>query len=253
MDQDGNRAIAIIAHELRSPLMPILNAAMFLRTGPFEGTAVRRIAGVIDRQARMLCRLVDDLLEVSRSRSGHLAIQRGPTSMAAIVDMCVETVTPIVADYGHRLEVDVASESMELDADPFRLSQALKNLVLNAAQYSERGGIIRIRAERVLGEAVVQVKDQGFGIDAAQLESIFELYQRLGHIDTPRSSGGLGVGLYLARYVAQVHGGSLSAHSAGLGLGSTFTLRVPCHFPDNPATDALEEPSSRSLSFFTTS
>src|SRR6188768_945693 len=136
---DGSsQAIAIIAQELRSPLMPIINAATVLRNTPIDEGMVRRVAGVIDRQARMLSRLVDDLLEVAISSTGRLCIRRKPTSMPSIVDMCAETVAAAVADYGHQLQVDVAAQSMDLDADSFRVVQALKNVVLNAAQYSDR-------------------------------------------------------------------------------------------------------------------
>jgi len=250
-NDDSSQAIAIIAQELRSPLMPIINAATVLRNTPIDEGMVRRAAGVIDRQARMLSRLVDDLLEVAISRTGRLCIRRKPTSMASIVDMCAETVAAAVADYGHQLQVDVAPQSMDLDADSFRVVQALKNVVLNAAQYSDRGRLIRILAARENGDAVVRVVDQGFGIDAAHLESIFDLYENSSRKDDSRKVGGLGVGLYLARYVAQAHGGTLVAKSDGVGRGSTFTLRLPCHYADRPDR-ALEEPSSRSDSRFTT-
>jgi signal transduction histidine kinase len=253
LDQEieRNRFLAIVAHELRSPLMPILNGASVLKTAPGNAELVTRTAQIIERQGRLLSSLIEDLLDVSRTQRGQLQMRRRRIRMEDVIDLSLETVAPFVIEKGQRLDISISPESMELHGDLNRLSQALQNLISNAVKFGDRGGMIRIRAERDDGDAVVTIVDQGSGIDAANLESIFTLYRQTGGEATAAKSG-LGIGLYLARYVAEAHGGTVTAASEGLGFGSSFSLRIPCVGFYSDASSALSDPSNRSLSAFTT-
>jgi signal transduction histidine kinase len=240
---DGSGLLAIVLHELRGPLMPILNGAAILKNASHDAALVKRTALLIERQARNLAKLIEDLLDASRSRHGELPMQRRRIELRDVIDTCMETVAPFVHQHQQRLDVVVAQQAMELHADPLRLGQALQNLVFNAAKFSDRGGSIRIEARREDGDALVTVSDDGLGIEAAELETIFGLYTRARAVRTAAPNDGLGIGLYLARCVAEAHGGSLTARSEGPGLGSTFTLRIPCLGFDSEAAAALEPAS----------
>jgi signal transduction histidine kinase len=246
-----NRFLAIVAHELRSPLMPILNGASVLRRSPGDQELVTRTAQIIERQGRLLSGLIEDLLDVSRTQRGQLLMRPRRIRVQDVIDLCVETAAPLLRENRQRLVISVAPDSMELHGDLNRLGQALQNLISNAAKFSERGGIIRIRAERQEADAVVTIVDQGIGIEARNLESIFALYRRVGDKSIAQDAG-LGIGLYLARYVAEAHGGTVTATSEGLGRGSCFRLQLPCLEFYPAASSTRFEPSSRSLSAFTT-
>jgi signal transduction histidine kinase len=248
-----DRLLATVAHELRTPLMPIISGALILQRRGIDPELTRATARIIARQARLLGRLVDDLLDVSRVKLGAFELQSRRVSMAAIVESCVQTLTPYISDRGQRLQVTISRESMELDADAARLCQALQNLIVNSAKFSERGAVIRVHAARDQGDAVVVVDDEGVGINAAHLESIFTLYAQVGASSRHDRGGGLGIGLYLARRFVEAHGGTLIAASAGLGKGSSFTIRIPCPGVAPEAARVPQcDPSSRSVSALTT-
>lgn len=238
-----NNYVAMVAHELRDPLTPIINAAAILLQSPGDTTMVQRTAAVIDRQARIMRNLIDDLMNISRLQTGKLQLNRARVSMAEVIRRSLETASPFCEQRNQKVRVTLAPSPMELHADAERLIQALRNLIVNAAKYSQRGSEVRIHAERKGGDATVHVSDDGIGIQAADLESIFSLFIQgeSGRIST--SNGGLGIGLFLARQFAEAHGGSLRASSDGVGKGSTFTLRIPC-VP--LAAHAVEPPLSRS-------
>jgi signal transduction histidine kinase len=248
---DRNKHVAMVAHELRSPLMPIINAAAMLARAPEDTELVRRNAAIIERQSRIIGRMIDDLMSMSSAQLGNLRLQRAQVSMASLVRRCLETVEPFAIQRGIRLVVSVSSGPMEIQADALRLSQALQNVVFNAAKYSEPGADVHLRVERIGNEIRITVSDKGIGISAADLESIFGLHQQ---VDSGKSGSGLGIGLYLARHLVEAHGGSLVAASAGPRLGSTFTILLPCIAPfADPAQAFQDPPSSRSDSFLTTS
>lgn len=250
---DRNHYVAMVAHELRNPLLPILTAAAIIKRRPLDAELVKRSADIIDRQARILSRRIDDLMDVSRVQMGKLHMTRSQVSVAEILRQCLETVAPMLAQRGQALLISVSPGPMELNADAARLSQALQNLVANAAKFSGKGTEIRVHAERDGGDAVLTVRDSGIGLEPAELESIFRLFSQADQGSSAASNTGLGIGLYLARSFVEAHEGTVTAASGGRNAGSTFTLRVPCLAFDPQATSiAQRSPSSRSVSFLTT-
>jgi signal transduction histidine kinase len=251
-DQDWYRHAALMAHELHNPLMPIINAAAVIRRVPRDAELVTRSAAIIERQARIVARLIDDLMNLSTAKLGTLRLQRAGVTLTEVVQQSLEAVSPLVAEAGHRLKVSLANEPLVLHADAMRLGQALQNLIRNAAKYNEQRGEIRVWTTRDHDEATVSVSDDGIGLTAADLETIFEPFAQ---VDKHQHGGvrcGLGVGLYLARQLVEAHGGSLVARSAGLGRGATFTLRIPCEIASASMDCGQISPNKRSDSFFTT-
>lgn len=250
---ERNNYVAMVAHELRDPLMPIINAAAVLRRMPLDVDLVLRSAGIIERQARIMNRLIDDLLNVSRVQTAKLQLQRSAVTMAEVVDQCLESMTPLYKQRGQRLVVSVAPEAMAMHADAMRIGQALRNLMANAAKFSDPDKEVLVRAYRDQAEAVVTVTDSGIGLEPQEFESIFGLFTQAANNRAPQANGGLGIGLYLARHFAEAHGGSLTVSSYGHGKGSTFTLRVPClTFDTAAARQEVHFPDRRSVSFLTT-
>jgi signal transduction histidine kinase len=228
LNGEASHYVAMVAHELRSPLLPIINAASLLAQAPGEVDLVQRSARVIERQARIIGRLIEDLMNLSAAQRGQLQLRRAPVAVPDLVRQCLETIAPFAAQLGVRLVVSDPREPMELFADTMRLSQALQNVLFNAVKFSHPDGEVRLRADRAGEEIIITVSDDGIGIDAGDLESIFQLFEQgAAH----HYSGGLGIGLYLARQMIEAHGGSLLAASAGAGLGSIFTIRIPCTVP----------------------
>lgn len=222
--------LAMLAHELRAPLAPILTATHLLQHRGASPKALERAAGVIDRQVHHLARLVDDLLEVSRITRGKIRMERQVTDAAAVVARALETSRPAIQAKGHALEVVLAPERLPLEADPVRLSQVLSNLLQNAAKYTDAGGRITLRARREAHEVVFSVSDEGIGIPPDKLESIFELFAQVDR-SLDRSQGGLGIGLTLARALVELHGGTIRACSHGVGRGAELTVRLPAYEP----------------------
>jgi signal transduction histidine kinase len=232
--------IAIVAHELRGPLVPIRNTVALLKRSPLDAATIQRAAELIERQVVGMGRLIDDLVDVSQLTSGNLEIRPLPVTLADIVGRCVELVGDYVSQRGHKLSVEVPAEPILLMADAMRLCQALQNLVTNAAKYTNDGGEIWIRARREGCKAVIAVSDNGIGIAADQLRIIFDLFAQDGQAGTRRSEGGLGIGLFLTRNLVEAHGGNVTATSAGPGRGSEFTVRLPCGDPDERGAEAFK-------------
>lgn len=241
---ERNNYVAMVAHELRDPLTPILNAAALLLHSPGNTAVVQRSAAVIDRQARVMGSLIDDLMNISRLQTGKLQLNRARVSMAEVIRRCLETASLFCAQRNQTLRVTVSPEPMDLNADAARLIQALRNLIVNAAKYSERGTEVQVLADWQDGDAVVRVTDTGIGIAADDLEPIFSLFIQGASAKMSPSNGGLGIGLFLARHFAEAHGGSLRATSPGPGKGSTFILRIPCAPVErHPAESQVARPS----------
>jgi signal transduction histidine kinase len=215
--------LAMLGHELRNPLAPIVTALKLMKLRGDSGDTVHEQA-VIQRQVDHLVRLVDDLLDVSRIASGKVELRKETVPLAEVLDKAIEMASPLLEQKQHRLLVDVPA--VRWHGDPARLAQVVSNLLSNAARYTPAGGHVTL-ATRVKGAAVqIQVTDDGNGIAPALLPHIFDLFVQ-GNRQLDRAKGGLGIGLALVRNLVQMHGGEVSAYSAGEGRGSTFTITLP--------------------------
>jgi len=224
-DRNKDEFLAMLAHELRNPLAPILNALQLMRMKPSEPQSLWA-QEVIQRQLRSLTRLVDDLLDVSRIAQGKIQLRKEAVELATVVRHAVEACRYTIDTFGHKLTVRVPAEPIYLDADPTRLEQVLVNLLSNAAKYTERGGRISLGVERAGEQALIRVKDTGVGIPAEAQPRIFDLYMQIPD-PLARSQSGLGIGLTLVRRLVELHGGKVEVFSEGLGKGSEFIVRLP--------------------------
>lgn len=232
-DRRKDEFLAMLGHELRNPLAPILTALQLME---LRGeTLCRREREVIKRQSLHLTRLVDDLLDVSRVARGKVTLKKERLELSTVIAKAIEMASPLFEQRAHNLEIKVPSVGLELDADPVRFAQVLANLLTNAAKYTEPGGHIAVRAERAGAQIVVEVVDDGCGIATERLSSIFDLFVQ-SDWSLDRSHGGLGLGLSLVKSLTELHGGNVTAHSRGPGTGSTFTVRLPAVMqPERPA------------------
>ena len=223
----ANRAkdefLAMLGHELRNPLAPILTALELMRMREPEALVKER--ATLERQVKHLVRLVDDLLDVSRITRGKVELKRMPVALAEVASRAIEMASPLLEARGHRLVHDLPAD-LTVDADEARVAQILTNLLTNAARYTEPGGTIELRGERRGDQVAVSVRDSGIGISTELLPKIFDLFVQ-GERGLDRAAGGLGLGLAIARSLAEAHGGTIEASSEGLGKGSAFTVRLP--------------------------
>ncbi|MGQ0656202.1 MAG: hybrid sensor histidine kinase/response regulator [Betaproteobacteria bacterium] len=224
-DRRKDEFLATLAHELRNPLAPIRNALYILQAAkdPAAGAEARAI---IERQLAQLVRLVDDLLDVSRITTGKLVLRRQRVDVRAAAKSALEAAQPMIRFRALQLQANLPPEGVTIDADPTRLSQILLNLLNNAIKFTDSGGHIWLRAAVAGGELVASVRDDGIGLAAEPLEEIFDMFAQVDR-SLERTSAGLGVGLSLSRRLAELHGGTLEAKSAGLGKGAEFVLRIP--------------------------
>jgi signal transduction histidine kinase len=218
--------LALLAHELRNPLAPMLSALELMRLQSDKAEAVAAYREVMDRQVRHLGRLVDDLLDVSRITHGKLGIQRQRTTLDALVSQAIEQATPLVARRRVALRLALSSPPIELDVDPVRMVQVLVNLLNNAAKFSAHGGEILITAERDGATAVVRVRDRGVGMTPETLARAFEPFEQ-GERAGETTEAGIGIGLALVERIVALHGGQVTATSEGPGKGSELIVRVP--------------------------
>jgi PAS domain S-box-containing protein len=218
--------LAMLAHELRNPLAPIVSATQILHRKSDSETHRTWACGVIERQVSHLSHLVDDLLDVSRINSGKVTLDRRTLDLAEAVRHAVETSQPLIEANRHRLAVSLPETPLWVEGDPIRLAQIISNLLNNAAKYSEEGGDIQLSVAAEAGRAVIRVKDKGIGIAPDLLPRIFELFTQADR-SLDRSKGGLGIGLSLVKRLAELHGGTVEAKSAGLGRGAEFIVRLP--------------------------
>ncbi|HSR99510.1 MAG TPA: GAF domain-containing protein [Kofleriaceae bacterium] len=216
--------LAMLGHELRNPLSPILTAVQLMRIRGDSASA--REQSIIERQVNHLIRLVDDLLDISRITRGKVELSRKPIEVAALLARTMEIVAPVIEERKHRLELALPGEEVWLEGDELRLCQVLTNLLTNAAKYTDPGGTIQLRAERVAEGVVIAVKDNGIGIVPELLPRVFDLFVQ-GYRSPERRQGGLGIGLALVQNLVHMHGGSVSASSPGPGGGSEFSIRLP--------------------------
>lgn len=225
-DRRKDEFLAMLAHELRNPLAPILTALEVLREPASSPAARERARAVVERQVRHMARLLDDLLDVSRLTRGQIQLRRDRVELKKAVANAVETVRPLIEERGHTLTLDLPSEPIQLWVDPTRLEQILTNLLNNAAKYTDPGGRIVLTVKQHGGELRFSVRDTGVGIAPEMLPRIFDLFVQ-GDRSLDRSQGGMGVGLTLVRRLVELHGGQIEAHSDGHGRGSEFVVRLP--------------------------
>ncbi|MGH8668624.1 MAG: hybrid sensor histidine kinase/response regulator [Burkholderiales bacterium] len=228
--QQVNEFLAILAHELRNPLAPIRNAAQLLKHMQPGDANFEALRQAIDRQSSQLVRIVDDLLDIGRVARGTLSMQKASVDLGEIVPRSVEAARPLIDASSHVLTVELPPGPVRIEADELRLTQALTNILNNAARYTDRGGRIDIKVSTSNGGgrrfAVIRVSDNGQGIDPRLLGSVFGMFVQ-GKDSRNQPGTGLGVGLALARSIIELHHGSIEADSPGRGKGSQFTIRIP--------------------------
>ncbi len=225
-DRRKDEFLATLAHELRNPLAPIRQATRIASMPGVTEAQLRWSNDIIRRQTQHMAMLLDDLLDISRITLGKLELRKAPVELAAVIDTAIETARPLIDSRRHTLSVEVPNRTVSVVIDALRVSQVIANLLTNAAKYTDTGGRIRLRAYQQNGDLVISVGDTGLGIAAEKLSTVFEMFSQIkSPID--RSEGGLGIGLALVKGLVQLHGGSVVAHSAGLGQGSEFTIRLP--------------------------
>ena len=225
-DQRKDEFLAMLAHELRNPLAALTSGLHVLEeVGGGQPSAVRTRATLL-RQAGVLTRLVDDLLDVSRITRGKVDLRKEPVLLRSAVDHAISTSRPLVDERRHELLCDLAEEPLWVLADGTRVEQIISNLINNAAKYTEPGGRITLTLRREGDHAVFAVRDTGIGIDPPMLDRVFELFAQVDQ-SPARSRGGLGVGLTLVRRLVEMHGGRVRARSEGLSRGSEFEVRLP--------------------------
>jgi signal transduction histidine kinase/ActR/RegA family two-component response regulator len=225
-DQRKDEFLATLAHELRNPLAPIRHAVKIL--GEAAATVEQQRWGreVIDRQAHRMALLLDDLLEVSRITRGQLVLKKQRVTLSALITAAVETVRPQIDSKELMLTVSLPPEQLDLEADPLRLSQALSNLLTNAAKFTPRGGRINLAVNKTPTEIVIAVRDTGIGFEPNLSPHLFDMFMQ-AHPATEGAEGGLGIGLSLVKGLIRLHGGSVSAESDGIGRGAEFKITLP--------------------------
>jgi signal transduction histidine kinase len=224
-DRRKDEFLATLAHELRNPLAPLCNA-MPMMGRPGGSRLADRLQQMMARQLNYIVRLVDDLMDISRITRGRIALRCAPTALADVLQGAVETSMPLIESAHHRLNRTPIVDGMVLQADAVRLTQVFANLLNNAARYTSPGGQIWLHAYQEENMAIVSVRDNGIGISPQMLPRVFDIFSQEREAASQRQ-GGLGIGLTLVANLVRMHGGSVEAHSAGLGLGSEFIVRLP--------------------------
>jgi len=234
--------VAVLAHELRNPLAPIRSAVHVIESTPAGHPAHELMHKTIARQSAHLARIVDDLLDISRVTRGELTIERNVVDLSVIATQAAETAAPAIDAGKHRLEMDFDPQPVRVEGDAHRLAQLIANLLTNAARYTPEPGRITVTT-RIEGESgILKVRDTGRGIPPEWIDQIFEMFVQARPV-LERVGGGLGIGLALSRRIAELHGGSLIAHSGGENKGSEFVLKLPlATVPDRVETNT--EPAS---------
>ncbi len=237
--EQANRAkdefLAMLGHELRNPLAPIITALELIRRRGEDPLAREHL--IIQRQIQHMTHLIDDLLDVSRITQDKLEIRQDVLSLGDLVGRALEIASPLLAEHGHHLALEVPEAALRVRGEEARLIQVFSNLIVNAAKYTPPGGHIAVRVRPAGPEVLVEVSDDGVGISAELLPRVFDVFVQ-GPQGLARSAGGLGLGLALVHRLIALHGGRVEVHSAGPAMGSTFTVRLPC--VERAAPEALE-------------
>ena len=217
--------LAVLAHELRNPLAPLMTGLELLRVGPRDPAVAANVRDMMERQVRQLAHLIDDLLDIARVTNGKVEIRKTRVDLNAIVTNAVETSLPLIDKHRHAFDLQLHAAPLPVQADATRIAQVIGNLLTNAAKYTPPGGALSLYVTQDGTDAVITVTDNGVGIPAASLESVFEMFSQVGS-NRQHAQGGLGIGLSLVRQLIDLHGGTVSAHSEGIGKGSTFVVRL---------------------------
>ena len=230
--------LAMLAHELRNPLAPIVSAMRVLRLHPEDTQRVQQAREVVERQVGHQARLLDDLLDVSRITRGKIELRKTSVDLAAVVADAVETSRPLIDERGHTLTVQVPERPLHVHGDATRLGQVIANLLNNAAKFTDPGGTIAVTLATDDREAIVRVRDNGHGIPPEMQAHVFDLFTQVDP-SLARSQGGLGIGLTLVRRIVEMHGGRVDVRSEGRGRGTEFTVHLPRERSvDAPAANA---------------
>lgn len=242
-DSRKDEFLATLAHELRNPLAVIFNSVQVLNRSGIGGDRAALMVAMVDRQSRLLVKLIDELLDVSRITTGKVALQRERLDLRAIVEAALETGNTVLQANHHEVEVDLSAGPVWVVGDRSRLAQVVGNLVNNAAKYTSEGGRISIALSQVGDQAVLRITDNGVGIPAEMLSKVFDMFTQINQT-LDRAQGGLGIGLSLVRSLVQLHGGTVNAESPGPAQGSVFTVKLPVAEPPS-AEVILEGPYSQ--------
>ena len=224
-DRHKNEFLAMLAHELRNPLAPIRNAIEILRRAS-SSEAIQTASAMMERQVGQMVRLVDDLLDVSRISRGRIELRREPVDLASAVRHAVEAHRPAMAHAHLELIVTLPPVPMLVNADPVRLAEVVGNLLHNACKFTDTGGRVWLTVARERKQAVIRVRDSGIGLAGDQLTRVFDMFVQV-NTSRERARSGLGIGLTLVKKLVELHGGTVEVHSAGIGQGSEFIVRLP--------------------------
>jgi signal transduction histidine kinase len=218
--------LAMLAHELRNPLTPLVSSIELLQRGGLDPAAATRQFEVMARQVHQLARLVEDLLDVSRVSRGRIELRRNAIDVGTLVRDAMESSRPLLDARRHVIELSLPRDPVVVNVDPVRITQVVANLLNNAAKYTDPGGRIAVRVKRDGNQAAIDVEDNGLGISAEMLPRVFDLFVQ-APVSLERAQGGLGIGLRLVRMLVELHGGHVTAESAGMNRGSRFTVFLP--------------------------
>lgn len=224
-DRKKDDFIALLAHELRNPLAPIRNGLQVIKMAE-DPAAIENARNMMERQLSHMVRLIDDLLDISRISRNKMELRQARVNLSEVISCAVESARPAIDDAGHELTITLPPQPVFLDADLTRLAQVFSNLLTNSAKYTHRGGHIGLSAECATSNVIVTIRDNGIGIPEHSLPTIFNMFSQVDR-SIERATGGLGIGLALVKGLVEMHGGRVSAESAGEGQGSTFTVILP--------------------------
>ncbi|WP_340123454.1 ATP-binding protein [Methylobacter svalbardensis] len=248
-DRRKDEFLAMLAHELRNPLAPIRNAVQLLKMQETTDPKLVLSCNIIDRQVTHMARLLDDLLDVARIMQGKISLKLECFELTDIVNNAIETNRPLIESRRQELIISQTSTPQWIEGDRVRLAQVLSNLLNNAAKYTSEGSKITLTVIRESSDAVIEIRDTGIGIAPDILPHIFDLFIQADH-SLAHSQGGLGIGLTLVRQLVEIHGGTITAASAGIGQGSVFTVRLPTLSMDSSATKSALTESALPISKF---
>ena len=237
--------LAMLSHELRNPLAPVLNSVQVLRQAPHDPSLVEFAGSLVERQVLHMARLIDDLLDVTRLTHGKVQLRREQIDLSALARRSAESVQSLMCDRKHEFRIKIVDRPLWIEADPVRIDQIIVNLLNNAAEFTEPGGRIELSVEKNDSEGIIRVQDDGVGIVAELLPRVFDLFAQ-ADTSLDRSRGGCGIGLTLVKGLVTMHGGRVDVRSDGKGRGSEFIVRLPA-LRDTPRESRTTVPAETTL------